>query len=309
MNKQKLYEYMLKIVQYYDLGNSNNIKLINSGFNRIAFDIDDKYILKIWVNHDKEKGIENEIKFHNNNKNNQQFYPKAIIMDGSKKLIPYVFIVEEKICGKNLFKVWEQLKLEEKKLIIAKLTDILKQIHSNVVDEDYNTFELIDKYKLYFEKCKKAKIFSEEEIKYLNLLENIMPFYLVDAECGYIHGDIHFDNIILTKNEEIKIIDFECYGIAPIDKEFDSINRMVRNPNSFLSRQENSIKYDEKEYLMIMNYFKSFYPSICNNENFKDRLIIYDCLNSMKWISIFPNHQLYHDVLFNDSKELIKKIK
>ena len=309
MNKQKLYEYMLRIVQYYGLGNLNNIKVINSGFNRVVFDIDNEYILKIWINHDKEKGIENEIKFRNNNKNNQQYYPKAIMLDDSKKIIPYVFIVEEKLRGKNLFKVWEQLELKQKQLIIAKITDILKQIHSNVIDEDYNIFELINKYRLYFENCKKVNIFSKEEIEYLNILENVLPFYLSDAKCGYVHGDIHFDNIIITKNEEIKIIDFECYGMAPIDKEFDSVNRMIRNPNSFLSRQEKSIRYDEKEYAMIMNYFKLFYPSICSNKDFENRLIIYDCLNSMKWISIFPNHQLYHDVLFNDSRKLIKKIK
>ena len=118
MNKQKLYEYMLRIVQYYGLGNLNNIKVINSGFNRVVFDIDNEYILKIWINHDKEKGIENEIKFRNNNKNNQQQYPKAIMLDDSKKIIPYVFIVEEKLRGKNLFKVWEQLELKQKQLIM-----------------------------------------------------------------------------------------------------------------------------------------------------------------------------------------------
>lgn len=308
MDKQKLYEYVLKIVHYYDLTNSSDIKVISSGFNRAVFDIDNKNVLKIWINHDKEKNIENEIKFHNNNKNNQRFYPNAIIMDDSKTIIPYVFIVEEKISGNNLFKVWKQLELEEKKIIISKLTDILKQIHTNKIDEDYSSFELINHYRLYFEKCKKENIFLKEEIDYLNLLESVLPFYLRNAKCGCIHGDIHFDNVILTQEKELKIIDFECYGMAPIDKEFDSINRMIRNPNSFLSRQEKSIQYDKKDYSMIMDFFKLFYPSICADKDFENRLIIYDCLNSLKWISIFPDHQLYHDVLFKKSRELIKKI-
>ena len=103
----------------------------------------------------------------------------------------------------------------------------------------------------------------------------------------------------------MKLIDFESCSTSPIDKEFDSINRMVRNPNSFAIDNSN-IVYKKEDYNMIMDMFKELYPELCNEEDFDNRLIIYDCLNSMKWINVYPDHEQYHKTLFNDSRKLIK---
>lgn len=133
----------------------------------------------------------------------------------------------------------------------------------------------------------------------------MLPF-LKNTKVGYIHGDIHFNNIFLT-NVGIKLIDFENYGIAPIDKEFDTINRMVRNPNSFLSKSDTNQRQDSQDYIMIMDFLKELYPEICKQENYEDRLLIYDCLNSMKWIYYYPEYKPYNDILFNKSKKLFKQ--
>ena len=129
---------------------------------------------------------------------------------------------------------------------------------------------------------------------------------LEDAKCGFIHGDVHFNNIILSQ-DGLKLIDFECYMVAPIDKEFDTINRMIRNPGSFIMNGESGFYYDPNDYLIIMDLLKEFYPEICCEKEFENRLLIYDCLNSMKWISKFPDYQLYNGILLEKSKKLIKK--
>lgn len=134
-----------------------------------------------------------------------------------------------------------------------------------------------------------------------------MPQYLNDVKIGYIHGDVHFDNIIIS-HDGLKLIDFECYSLAPLDKEFDSINRMIRNPSSFIVDDSLNLHYKKSDFKTIMTIFKELYPEVCKSKNFDNRLIIYDCLNSIKWIYHFPEHKLYYEVLFKNSKRLIKKI-
>lgn len=48
------------------------------------------------------------------------------------------------------------------------------------------------------------------------------------------------------------------------------------------------------------------YSEVCNKDNFENRLLIYDCINSLKWVPIYPDYEQYNDILFNKSKKLIK---
>jgi len=138
----------------------------------------------------------------------------------------------------------------------------------------------------------------------LNYLKTKLPLYFENAKFGFIHGDIHFNNLILTNNG-LKLIDYECYGMGVLDKDFDSINRMVRNPNSLIKKGiQNQV--DSSDYKSIMPYLIENYPEVCSNSDFDNRLLIYDCFNSLKWLIVFPEHKPYHDILFSKSKKLIK---
>lgn len=305
MQNTEMTEYVSKIIERYELGNIEDCKKINTGFNRVVYSINDKYILKICVNIAKEPGVKNEIAFYNSN--DSLYCPKLIFSDETKSIIPYVYTIEKKIIGKNLFEIWTDLNATERERILFELIKVLKKIHKPVDDEKYNIGSLIDEFDRNLERCIVNNIFSRDEIEYLKTLEGAMPQYLNDVKIGYIHGDVHFDNIIIS-HDGLKLIDFECYSPAPLDKEFDSINRMIRNPSSFIVDDSLNLHYNKRDFKTIMNIFKELYPEVCKNKNFDNRLIIYDCLNSIKWIYHFPEHKLYHEVLFKNSKRLIKKI-
>ncbi len=64
--------------------------------------------------------------------------------------------------------------------------------------------------------------------------------------------DLHFDNILITKNMNIKIIDFERSMSAPIDFELDIFFRMIDMPWKFTS--ESTEKFIKPEdYINIKN--------------------------------------------------------
>lgn len=304
MANNELLKYLSVILKKYNLCDINECSELKIGFNRAIFDLNDKFVLKICINQNEEQGVRNEISFLKNNSN--LYCPNLWVDDDSKQLIPYVYTIEEKIKGQSLFNIWGKLNYQEKRGIVLNLAEILKKIHSVKCDIKYNPIEIIESFDNYLEKCIEKNIFSKEEIAYFGELKQYMKSDLEDARYGFIHGDIHFNNIILSQ-DGLKLIDFECYTVAPIDKEFDIINRMIRKPGSFIMNGESGFYYDPNDYLIIMDLLKEFYPEICCEKEFENRLMIYDCLNSMKWISKFPDYQLYNDILLEKSKKLIKK--
>ena len=273
-----------------------------AGFNRKSFSINNEYVLKICVDTNNEFKIKNEIEFYKKNGGNG-FFPRLIAYDDSKSVIPFIYTIEEKIQGTLLFDLWENMNNSQRIDILNQLLAILKSIHKPVEYKGDYADIVLDIYNKNLENCIEKNIFKKEEINYLENLKKIIINSFDDVKMGYIHGDIHFNNIIVN-DSGIKLIDFECYKKAPIDLEFDSLNRMIRNPKSFVKNGESGIYYDPREYLMVMDFFKQAYPSICQREGFDDRLIIYDILNATRWISIFPEHQLYREVLFSDTKSL-----
>ena len=43
-----------------------------------------------------------------------------------------------------------------------------------------------------------------------------------------------------------------------------------------------------------------------NNDKFDDRLLLFDCLNSLMWLDKYPKYELYNDILFNKSRKLLR---
>ncbi len=302
VNEVELMKFISQICKANNLGNIHSCKRQNLGFNRVVCIINDTYVIKICINHDKETGIKNEIQYYEKNQN--YFNPKLITYDLTKKIIPYIYTVEEKIDGDNLFNIWENLDKKSRENCLLELVKILRTLHKPIKVEDANVDYVIVKYNTYLEKIKKSNILPTKKIEYLNLLKIIIPSYFNDAKFGYIHGDIHFNNLIYC-SDGLKLIDFECYDKGPLDKDFDSINRMVRNPNSLIKKGLQSF-VNPDDYTTIMPFLKQHYQEICGNINFDNRLLIYDCINSLKWLSVYPNYEPYHDILFNKSRKLIK---
>lgn len=301
-NEETLINYVVEICNKNGLGKVWSCKRQNIGFNRIVYNVNDRFVIKICINCEKEPGIINEIQYYIDNPN--YFNPKLITYDISKETIPYIYTIEEKINGNNLFNVWGNLNETQREYCLNELVQILKKIHKPTEHKNEAITTMLLKYDEYLNRLKLSSLLSSDKIYYLSELRNFLTFYFENANFGFTHGDIHFNNIIYS-NEGLKLIDFECYDVAPLDKDFDSMNRMVRNPNSLIKKGLQS-PVNPKDYEKIMPYLIQNYPEVCQSDDFENRLLIYDCINSLKWLNIYPKHKPYHDILFGKSKKLIK---
>lgn len=281
-----------------------SIMHVNSGYSRIVFIINDKYFLKIVTNSIKDNDTIKEVDFLLNN--NLEFIPKVILSDFTKKTFPYAYYLERKINGESLLLKWPLLEENEKQQILVQLMEKLEKLHSL----DYNSHSdnncldsLLKEYNNYLNKIIYSNILNKEKIYYLYELKNIIPKLLEGAKTGLIHGDLHFNNILVNDDNKISIIDFEKLKYSFIERELDPINRMCRNPNSF--NINSKVILTEYDFRNTMNFIKDNCEAI-NGDKFDDRLLLFDCLNSLMWLEKYPKYELYNDILFNKSKKLLR---
>lgn len=285
-------QYIRQIIKKYnDLFDENtSVEKVNIGFTNLIYILDKKFILKICSNYENEKEFKNEINFYNKNEGNN-LIPKLYYYDDSKKDIPYIYEIVEKVEGGSLYNVWHLLSEDERKNVTKQLCVAMKFFHSNIGKpfcwEDYITNKFLKLYK----KAKESNIFSVEEQQ---LIEDAIPLFskfLLSNKFVLVHNDLHFDNVIY-KDGNIKLIDFERAIIAPKDFELDILYRMVRMPWKFAS--EETEKFVKKEdYSNIMGYIKEFYPELINIPNLYERLGIYDMLY---FIDQYVEHPEYDDL-------------
>ena len=300
-----LNEIIIKIIKKKKKKKITSIKQITSGYSRMIYQINDKYILKIVTNPIRDNSTIKEVKFLLNN-NALEFIPKVIFSDFTKKSFPYVFYLERKINGESLLLKWPLLKENEKQQILVQLLEKLDKLHSLDYNShfDNNCLDLLLKeYDNYLNRIIDSNILNKEKIYYLYELKNIIPKLFEGAKTGLIHGDLHFNNILVNANNEISIIDFEKIKRSFVERELDPINRMSRNPNSFNTNSE--IILTDYDFRNIMNFIKNNFETI-NNDKIDDRLLFFDCLNSLMWLEKYPKYELYNDILFNKSRKLLR---
>lgn len=300
-----LNEIVIQIIEKKLNEKITSIKQITSGYSRIIYQINDKYILKIVTNPIKDNSTIKEVKFLLNN-NTLEFIPKVIFSDFTKKSFPYVYYLEKKINGESLLLKWPLLKESEKHQTLVQLLEKLEKLHSL----DYNSHfdnncldSLLNEYDNYLNRIIDLNILNKDKIRYLYELKNIIPNLFEDAKIGLIHGDLHFNNILVNDDNKISIIDFEKLKRSFVVRELDPINRMSRNPNSYNTNSK--IVLTAYDFRNIINFIKNNLEAI-NGNKFDDRLLLFDCLNSLMWLEKYPKYELYNDILFNKSKKLLR---
>lgn len=132
----------------------------------------------------------------------------------------------------------------------------------------------------------------------------------MDNDFRLIHGDLHFDNILIDSNNNIKVIDFERALIAPIDYELDIFLRMCYNPSKYASLEEE--KYvNINDYKDIPKHLKEYYPEIFNFEYFDIRHLIYDLEANLRILPRFKDDVELRDKVIeviNELNELISEV-
>ena len=184
-----------------------NIEKSKSGFTNAVFLVDEKYVVKIIQNQAKTEKLEKEIEFYKNVKLN--CIPQYIT---SVQYNGITYLIVEFVKGEPIYKIWHKIDETERKNIIKKICEILKQFHSQKGDFLPSKFicdNWLKKWQNSFEY--NIKLLSERGFDTKNL-ENFaktkLPKIMNQQKICLVYNDAHFDNF-LYDGKDLKIIDFD----------------------------------------------------------------------------------------------------
>ena len=156
--------------------------------------------------------------------------------DKSKKDVPYVYEIIEKVEGKSVYYYFYKMNETQKEELIKKLMSVLKEIHSNFNKTIY--------------------MFNEEEkniiLKSLEKYDEILS----DNRFCLIHNDLHFDNILLDSEGNIKLIDFNDVLVAPFDFDLRLLYMSVSLPWKWANIEMDPLQ-KPKDYKYLFEYVKN----------------------------------------------------
>lgn len=285
-------------------GNISKIEEVNAGFNNSIFDVNDTFIIKVCDNIEKEKLFDTEANFYNSNKDNNNI-PTLYKFDKSKSVIPYVYEIIEKVNGKTVYYHWYKMNEQEREKLIQKIVKILQKIHLKNYPE-YNWSENI-KNKILDSFNQTTDMFSEEEkdiiLKSLDKYDEILS----DNKFSLIHNDLHFDNILIDNNKNIKLIDFNDSIIAPFDYDLRLLYMSVERPWKWANIKMDPYQKPE-DYKHLFEYIKKYYKELNNVKHLDERMLVYRILDDFKLLPRFREKEAKDRILLN-SKKLLKKLK
>jgi len=274
-------------------GETSEITEIKAGFNNCLFSIDDRYIVKICGNPEKENLFKTESRFYQEY-SEYGFLPKLYCFDMTKTIIPYPYEIIEKIHGKTIYYMWFLWTEERREAFIRDLMKVVGQLHQK---EYYGSgwaekilSEIRENYK------KRKNMFSEEEH---SLLEKSFMYYGdILKECRYarIHNDLHLDNIILDKSEKIKLIDFNDTVIAPFDFEFRQLYMCREIPWRWADEEMDPYQLP-KDYIHIVEYIKKYNTELSDLPQLEERMTVYAIWNEMDLLVRFGEKECAENVI------------
>ncbi|MEG1792850.1 MAG: phosphotransferase [Bacilli bacterium] len=281
-------DYVQKIIDKNKnlFNNNSKIEKINIGFTNTLYSIDNKYILKICSLESNNKNFLNEIDFYLKNKNNP-YIPKLYDYFKSNKKEEFSYLVLEKVNGKSLYCLWHLFDENKKEETIMKICNLMKSFHSCKGEKyDWGNF-IIDKLNTNLNKCIEKNLFDKPIIEDCKYILDRINIPLESNNFHLVHSDIHFDNILLTDDDRLIIIDFETSIYAPLDYELDIFLRMCNNPLKYASKETE--KYIKKEdYKDIEKKLKKYYPQLFEFKYYVIRHTIYDLEANLRLLPRFP---------------------
>ena len=277
------------------VGKISCIREIHAGFNNSIFEVNQTHIFKICTDIKKEDTFDTEANFYRENSDNETI-PSLIRYDKSKKAIPYVYEILEKVEGKTLFYHWYCMREEERERLICQLVKVIKDIHKHR-KKGYDWAGMVQSRieKKFFET---ENLFDSSEKQKIMGTLNLCDKILVDNYFSIIHNDLHFDNIFLDQNGRVRLIDFNDVTIAPFDYDFRFLYMMVDVPWKWANSEMESFQKKE-DYKNLFLYVKKFYRELNDLKYLEERMKLYSILNDFDLLPRFPRASLKKQIMQN----------
>ena len=279
------------------LGPIASIERMEIGFSNDVYSVDDKYILKAGRSEEDNEYLLRDIYLCNLLRDRVPA-PRVIHWDASKALLGRVFMIYDKIQGRNLYSRWHLLDVSQRRELIRQLCSILREINQTPYEGFAREFgidteqswqdRMRSRINGRLERVSERGLLPAETLARTRSFLNESLVVLRQEKMALTYHDPHFDNIIVSEDDRIAgILDFESADILSIDFVLDLVRRMVSRPGKYASEESEPFTRVE-DYSELMRWYEEFYPELFDFEDLGKRLDIYTVEHSLAEIFWYP---------------------
>ena len=259
-------------------GSLQSIEKITYGYTNKIYSIDGKYILNICINEKNKENFKRASLFCQ--KYHESINCPKILYSCLDTNNPWQ--IEEQVEGENLFFKWSRLNKDEKENVMRKICKELKKIHEIPIMNVFNNNLKPEDWKSKFKKdiFKKIDALKNKGINFANLYEKIKKYITQNLEVldetnfRVCHTDMHFDNIMIDDNNNIKILDYDRLRISSIDYELNVFNIMFKTPE-LVANEKIREQVKKEDYRELLSMIQKNYPEMFRFNYLNERLNIY----------------------------------
>ena len=289
-----------------------SIEKITYGYTNEIYSINGRYILKICINERNKENFKRASLFC------QKYHesincPKVLYscLDTDN-----VWQIEEQVEGENLFFKWNRLTKNEKEDVMRKICKELKKIHEIPVMDVFESNFKPEDWKNKFKKdiFKKIDSLKNKGMNFVDLYEKIKEYIAQNLEVldktdfRVCHTDMHFDNIMIDDDNNIKILDYDRLRISSIDYELNVFNIMSKTPELVVNDELKGLVKKE-DYSELLSMIQKNYPEMFRFNYLNERLNIYALKHYLGLLGIVKEKDMVINALMEiaDEKNLTKE--
>lgn len=241
----------------------------------------------------------------------QRLYREAILADlmppevGMPPIVKYGGIigadwtVSERVPGQILSRCWPSLSREQRRKAVADLAYRLRHLHQWVCPEPIPAIEspqLLDAAAEHpVERVVDALSRAQD-------LEHVDPVMILEAKAivrdsapaltpfdtkTFVHGDLHFENVMWDGEQVTAILDFEWSRAAPPDLELDVLLRFCAYPQLHVAEDYEHLTRPE-DYADVPWWLAEEYPELFDVPDQLDRMRIYAIAFEVREVLLNP---------------------
>jgi Phosphotransferase enzyme family len=301
-----------------------SLNLCNGGTVGMCFQVNHNLILKIYIPKNgiftnNEHNYFNQGSYFQNKLTHLNFIPKVYGIYENDDILQANAILMDCVNGEALSEILYYQSIENQLLIGNKIGQALKEMHDYEVckNQIFDITNIWNNAKIHLESIQDRNVLDgNDDYNLVNFASSYIKNYKpkkIFCDFVHTHNDLHIANILVTKNKDIVLIDFDKTSQTPAFFELKKILISLFIPAFFVDLHERD-KYKDKYFISVIKGIIIQYPEICQKRYLDiiklmilgELLLSYPQQDCHDRLGILSNHKRMFKLIFIDN--ILEKI-